>query len=50
MVEEIVCPSQKIIGIERPALDGNGDAELMLFVALPTQRNEIKLLLRLDIG
>src|SRR5258707_661694 len=49
VVEEVFRASQKVVGIERPALEGNGDAKLVLFVALPAQGYEIKLLLSPDI-
>src|SRR5712664_2111075 len=49
VVEEVFRASRKVVGIERPAFEGNGDAKLVLFVALPPQGHEIKLLLSLDV-
>src|SRR5258708_4686354 len=49
MVKEVFRASHKVVGIKRPALERNCDAELVLFVPLPPQRYEIKLLLSLDI-
>src|SRR5260370_37326684 len=49
VVEEVVRASRKVVGIERPALEGNSDAKLVLFVALPPHGYEIKLLLSLDV-
>src|SRR5580704_17069987 len=34
VVEEVLRPGEKIVGVERPTAQGNGDAELMLFIAL----------------
>src|SRR6266436_3589726 len=49
VVEEVFRASRKVVGVERPALEGNSDAKLVLFVPLPPQRYEIKLLLSLDV-
>src|SRR5437660_174666 len=41
MIEKILHSGAKIIRNDGPALDWNRHPELMLFVALTTQRNEI---------
>ncbi len=48
MVEEVSGASQKIVGIQNPTFDGNGHAELVLFIALARQRDEVQLLLVLN--
>ena len=40
VVKEIVGAGDEIIGVDGPALDGNGEAELMFFVAFAVQRNK----------
>src|SRR5258708_1007214 len=45
VVEEIHGASEKIVGIERPAVKWNGDAKLVLFVAFPVKRNEAQILI-----
>jgi Zn-dependent alcohol dehydrogenase len=34
VVEKVGGASQKVVGIQDPSFDGNGDAELVLFIAL----------------
>ena len=43
VVEEIIRAGLKCVGIQRPAAEGNRDAELVLFVALAVQRHERKI-------
>src|SRR3982074_3809857 len=49
VVEEVGGASQKIIGIQDPAFEGNSGSELMFLVPLAMQRHEIKPLVDLDI-
>src|ERR1035441_4112768 len=40
VVEEIISAGAEGVGVERPSAKRDGDAELMLFVALAMERNE----------
>lgn len=40
MIEEVVGACLKSVGRERPAVDGDGDAELVFFVSLTMERHE----------
>jgi hypothetical protein len=44
MVEKIFHAGAEVVRIDSPALDWNRHPELMLFVAIATQRNEINAL------
>lgn len=45
VIKEIVGVGLKCVGIDRPTAVGDGDAELMFFVALAVQRNEGEIVL-----
>lgn len=40
MVEKIYHVRAEVIGVNNPSVEGDGDAELMLFVAFSVKRNE----------
>ena len=40
VVKEVCGAREKVIGVKGPTAQGNGDAELMLFVALAVKRDE----------
>ena len=40
MVEEIIRPGLKIVGIQRPASEGDRHPKLVLLVAFAAQRHE----------
>src|SRR5271154_3464601 len=44
MVKEICGQGLEIVCVDGPAAEGNGDAELVFFVALAVQRNEAQVL------
>ncbi len=48
MVEEVGGANEKVVGIQDPAFERDGQAELVLFIAFAGQRCEIQLLLVLD--
>ena len=41
VVEEVGGAGEEVVGVERPAAKRDSDAELMFFVTLPMQRNEL---------
>ena len=45
MVEEIFGASEKIASVERPAVEWNGNAKLVLLIALTVERNEAQILI-----
>src|SRR6266403_4120974 len=45
VVEEIHSASEKIAGVQRPAMKRNGDAKLVLFIAFTVERNEAQVLI-----
>ena len=45
VVEEILGASEKIAGVQRPAVEWNGNAELVLFIAFAVERNEAQVLI-----
>src|SRR2546430_1954 len=45
VVEEILGASEKIASVERPAMERNGDAKLVLFIAFTVERNEAQVLI-----
>src|SRR5882724_6746636 len=45
VVEEIHGASEKIAGVQRPAMKRNGDAKLVLFIAFTVERNEAQVLI-----
>ena len=40
MVEEIRDVGAEVVGVEHPAMEGNGDSELMFFIALSVEWDE----------
>ena len=40
MIEEIHDVGAEVIGVENPAVIGDGDSELVFFIALAVERNE----------
>ena len=44
VVEEVAGASQKVIGVQDPAFEGNSDTELVFFIALACQWHKIQLL------
>ena len=38
MIEEVPCPSQKVIGVDRPTAERNGDAKLVFLITLTVKR------------
>ena len=45
MVEEILGTSEKIAGVECPAVEGNGDAKLVFFISFSVERNKAQILI-----
>ena len=45
VIEKIFGASEKIAGVQRPAVEWNGDAKLVLFIALAVERNERQVLI-----
>src|SRR6266849_1594285 len=48
VIEEVGGASQKVVGIQYPAFEGNGHTELVLFIAFAGQPCKIQLLLASD--
>ena len=48
MIEEVSCACSEVGDVEGPSAEGNGDAELVLLVALAMEREKTQALLRRD--
>src|SRR5260370_40329230 len=44
MVEKVGGASEKVVGVQDPVLKGKGDTDMVFFIALACQRQEINLL------
>ena len=44
MIEEVLCFRVKVIDVDRPAVYGNGDTDLLFFIALTAQRQEAQII------